>query len=74
MKSIPVSAFFLAVVCCFGASAQSQIPETFRGNWKASWKQPAAGFVKSMEAKLRRFGEKNIGGKLGDTEVVFAPD
>lgn len=134
MKTIPVSAFFLAVAFCTGASAQSQVPEPFRGNWKASWKQPAAGFVKSMEAKLvlndaggtwsligyfpnanhypcdrlkatvalvsasadevivklntsaavngctdstlqlRRIGEKNIGGKLGDTEVVFAPD
>ena len=134
MKSVSVSAFFLAVVFCLGDSAQGQVPEQFRRSWKASWKQPAAGFVKSMEAKLvlndsggswsligyfpnashypcdrlkstvalvsaaaeevivklntsaavngctdstlqlRRVGEKNIGGKIGDIDVVFAPD
>lgn len=132
MKFVSLSAFSLAVAFC--ASASAQVPEQFRGNWKGSWKQPAAGFVKSMEAKLvlneaggtwsligyfpnashypcdrlkaavsfvsaapeevvvklntsaavngctdttlqlRRIGEKNIGGKIGDAEVVFAPD
>jgi len=134
MKIVSVSALSLALVFCTSVSAQSQVPEQFRGSWKASWKQPAAGFVKSMEGKLvlndaggawsligyfpnanhypcdrlkaavtfvsasaeevvvklntsaavngctdttlqlKRIGEKNIGGKIGDVDVVFTPD
>ena len=133
MKSAHLSVLVFTALS-FGAGAQTQVPESFRGNWKAGWKQPGPDFVKQMEAKLaltdsggtwsligyfpnsghypcdrlkttvsvisassdevvlkvnasaavngcadstlplKRIGEKNIGGKLGDAELVFSKD